>query len=226
MVTVLLALLAAQALAQRSFERAWPQRALEQLHFLPSGRHLKALTLGFSNLAADVLWIRAIGYFGGHALTDREFPWLHHILDQVTTLDPPFRYPYLFGGIVLSLEHQSSEQSIALLTKGMKQYPGDWRFPFYIGFNCFYHQQDPARAAEFMRYAASLPGRPQYLPRLAASLIAESGRLEAAIRFLETIAEGTRDEGERASIGEKIADLRAGRVPEALRRFLAGQKAP
>ncbi len=222
----LVLLLGAQALLQRSFERAWPERALEQLHFLPSGRHLKVLSVGFSNLAADLLWIKAIGYFGGHALTDREFPWLHHILDQVTTLDPPFRYPYLFGGIVLAVEAKSSESSIALLAKGMRQYPGEWRFPFYIGFNYFYHQQDPARAAEFMRYASSLPGRPGYLPRLAASLMAETGRLDSAIAFLETMLAGARDESERYMIVQKIADLRAGRMPDSLKRFLAGEKAP
>lgn len=222
----LLALAGAQAASQRSFERAFPRHGFEQLLYLPSGQHLKTLTLGFSNLAADALWIKAIGYFGGHALSDREYPWLHHILDLVTTLDPPFRYPYVFGGIVLSVEASSSEQSIALLSKGMLQYPGDWRFPFYIGFNCFYHQQDPEKAAAFMRYAASLPGRPQYLPRLAASLLAESGRMDAALLYLQTMLESSRDEHERFILESKIADLRAGRLPEGLRKFLAGDKAP
>lgn len=219
-------LLLGQALAQRSFERAWPRRAFEQQLYLPSGRHLKAFALGFPDLAADLLWIRAIGYYGGHTLTDREYPWLHAILDQVTNLDPAFRFAYLFGGIVLAVEQATGEQSIALLRKGMTQYPGDWRFPFYIGFDCFYHQQDPERAAAYMRYAASLPGSPEYLPRLAASLMVESGRVEAAIRFLATLAEGARDESARAAILQKIEDLRAGRTPESLRAFLAGEKAP
>ena len=108
----------------------------------------------------------------------------------------------------------------------MTQYPGDWRFPFYIGFNAFYHQQDPERAAAYMRYAASLPGGPEYLPRLAASLTAESGRVEAAIRFLTTLAEGARDESARANILQKIEDLRAGRAPESLRGFLGGKRTP
>lgn len=223
---LLVLLLAAQAGLQRSFEAAYPRRDLEQLLYLPSGRHTKALTLGFSNLAADVLWIKAIGYFGGHALTDREYPWLHHILDQITTLDPSFSYPYLFGGITLSVERESSDEAIALLAKGMGRYPGDWRYPFYIGFSYFYNINDPDRAALFMRYAASLPGSPEYLPHLAASLLAESGRLEAAIRFLETMAEGTREEWAREKIRYKINELRAGRLPEALKGFLSGEKAP
>lgn len=218
--------LAAQVVAQRSFERAWPRRGVEQFLYLPSGRHTKALTLGFSNLAADALWVRAVGYFGGHMLTDREYPWLYSILVQVTTLDPPFMYPYLFGGMALSLKPESGAESIAMLTRGMINYPGDWRYPFYIGFNAFYNQHDSQRAAGLMRYAASLPGSPEYLPRFAASLLAESGGVESAIRFLEIIAEGTRDESARASIYRKIADLRANRIPENLRAFLAGKRAP
>ena len=77
-----------------------------------------------------------------------------------------------------------------------------------------------------MFYAASLPGSPYYLPRLAASLLAESGRVDAAVRFLETMAEGTRDEGAREMILHKIEDLRANRIPEPVRKFLAGERAP
>jgi len=225
-VVLLVVALATQAGVQRLFETAWPRRSFEQFLYLPSGRYSKALTLGFSNLAADVLWVRAIGYFGGHLLSDNEYPWLYHILLQVTTLDPPFMYPYLFGGMALALKPETGAESIAMLTRGMTNYPGDWRYPFYIGFNTFYNQHDSERAAGLMRYAASLPGGPEYLPRLAASLLAESGRVDAAVRFLETMAEGTRDESARANIRRKIEDLRANRLPETLKAFLAGQKAP
>ena len=226
LVVVVVCALAAQTTVQRSFETAWPRRSFEQFLYLPSGRHTKALTLGFSNLAADVLWVRAVSYFGGHMLTDREYPWLYRILVQVTTLDPPFTYPYIFGGMALALKADSVDESIAMLSRGMTNYPGDWRYPFYIGFNAFYNQRDPERAAYLMRYAASLPGGPEYLPRLAASLLAESGRLDAAVRFLETMAEGTRDEAARAGILRKIEDLRANRLPESLKGFLSGKRAP
>jgi len=128
--------------------------------------------------------------------------------------------------MALALKTESGDESMAMLSRGMTNYPGDWRYPFYIGFNAFYNQRDPERAAYLMRYAASLPGSPEYLPRLAASLLAESGRLDAAVRFLETMAEGTRDAAARASILRKIEDLRANRLPESLKAFLSGKRAP
>jgi hypothetical protein len=218
--------LAGQALLQRGFERRFPRQAAERLLYLPSGQHLEILSLGFHALAADVLWMKAIGYFGSHALTDERYPWLAHILDLVTTLDPQFRYPYYFGGIVLSVAAEHAEESNRLLRKAMARFPADWRFPFFAGFNHFYYLGEPERAAALINYAATLPGAPEYLPRLGASLLAESGRLESAIRFLETMAENTRDEAAREGILRKVADLRAGRVPEKVREFLSGRRAP
>jgi hypothetical protein len=222
----LFVLLGLQALSERSFERRWPRRRYEELLYLPSGRHLEVMALGFRSFYADVLWVKAIGYFGGHTLTDRQYPWFYHILDQTTTLDPQFRYPYVFGGIALAVAADRAEESVQILRKGMLHYPGDWHFPFYIGFDYFYFLRDPERAAVYMRYAASLAGSPAYLPRLAASLTAESGRADAAILFLEQMAEGSRDESVRRDIQAKIADLRADRLPESLRQFLAGKRAP
>lgn len=217
-------LAALQVFIQKGFEKSFPARRIENLLYLPKGERLKVMSLGFRNLLADALWVKAIGYFGGHNMTNREYPWLYHILDQVTTLDPPFRQPYTFGGVVLAVEEGSPAQSVLLLRKGMNYYPGDWRLPFYIGFNYFYYLRDPARAADYIRVASTLPAHPEYLPRLAASLLSQSGRLEAAIAFLTTTAENTQDERVRAGLYRKIEDLRAGKIPKGLEDFLARPK--
>ncbi len=217
-------LAAVQVFLQVSFERRYPRQRIESLRYLPKGKHLKVMSLGFQNLLADALWVKAIGYFGGHNLTDKEYPWLYHILEQITTLDPPFKYPYLFGGIVLAVEDGSPRDSIKLLRKGMVQYPDEWRFPFYIGFNYFYYLKDPDQAAEHVKIAASTPGHPQYLPRLAASLMTKAGRQQSAIEFLEKVAEDTREESVRRGLYKKIEALRAGKIPEGLESFLAPEK--
>jgi len=218
---VLLGLAGLQVFLQKGFEERFPSSRIENLLYLPKGQHLKLVSLGFRSILADALWIKAIGYFGGHNLTDREYPWLYHILDQVTTLDPPFRQPYVFGGVVLSVESGTPAQSTALLRKGMTYHPGDWLLPFYAGFNSFYYFQDAERAAAYLQVAATLPGHPEYLPRLAASLLTRAGRAEAAVRLLETVAENTEDRGTRRGIYRKIRDIKAGKYPDNLDEFLA-----
>jgi tetratricopeptide (TPR) repeat protein len=217
---VILSLGGLQVGLQRVFEERYPSRSIENLLYLPTGENLKVMSLGFRSLLADALWVKAIGYFGGHNLTDREYPWLYHILDTVTTLDPLFRHPYLFGGIVLGVEEGDPAKSIQLLRKGMSYYPGDWRLPFYIGVDYFFYLKDPAAAAAYLKVAATLPAHPEYLPRLAASLLTKAGHKEAAIAFLETIAENTRDERVRQGLYEKIEKIRRGEIPESLEGLL------
>ncbi len=213
-----------QALSQAGFERRNPGRHMENLLYLPQSEHLKEMSLGYRTVLADILWIKAIGYFGGHNLTDQEYPWLFHILDQVTSLDPLFHHAYTLGGVVLAVEGESVAQSIALLRKGMDYFPGDWLLPFYIGLDSFYYLKNPVVAADYITVAATLPGHPEYLPRLAASLLSRSGRLPAAIAFLTTVAENTRDERVRQGLYKKIEELKAGIIPEGMEDFLAGDR--
>ena len=54
---------------------------IEKMLYLPSGKFLKPLCLGFDEVVADLLWMKAVVYFGGHARADQHYPWLYHILD-------------------------------------------------------------------------------------------------------------------------------------------------
>ncbi len=106
----------------------------------------------------------------------------------------------------------------------MDYFPGDWLLPFYIGLDSFYYLKDPVVAADYITVAATLPGHPEYLPRLAASLLSRSGRLPAAIAFLTTVAENTQDEWVRQGLYKKIEELKAGIIPEGMEDFLSGDR--
>lgn len=179
---------------------------------IPSGDLLKPFTLGYDQLVADFFWIQAISYFGDHLKSDRRYPWLYHILDLVTTLDPDFIWPYYFGGIVLSLEANQVEQSNRILQKASKYHPTVWKFPLYLGFNYWYHNSDPLKAASYIEIAAKLPGSPRYLKTLPASLYSESGQKEAALRFLQEMEENTQDPHMKAAILKRIMDIRKGKM--------------
>ncbi|MGA1863954.1 MAG: tetratricopeptide repeat protein [bacterium] len=202
---------------QKFIDKSYHQDREERLLYLPSGKFLKPACLGFESLVADLLWIKAISYFGGHYLTDRSYKWLYHILDLVTSLDPQFRYPYEFGGVVLALEGGNPEQSILLLEKGIEYYPEYWRIHFYLGFNYFYYYGDFQNASRYITRAAQLPGHPSYLPRLAASLLATSGQKNTALSFLRQLYENTEDEWLRHQIKMKMDDILAGKLPESLK---------
>lgn len=179
----------------------------EQPLYIPTGKLLPYLSLGHSQLIADLLWLKTILYFGEHYLTDKNYPYLYHLIEIVTDLDPRFEEPIFFGGVVLSLEVGAVEESNLLLKKGMINSPNEWRLPFYLGFNYWYYLKDHARAAEYISLASELPGAPSYLPRLAATLYMKSGQREVGLRFLRELYNQAQDENLRGVIKEKIEAL-------------------
>ncbi len=205
---------------QKQLDLIAPEIQQENLFYLPSGRFIKPLTLGFNHLAADFLWIKAVGYFGEHYLTDQNYPWLYHILDIVTTLDPLFQYAYEFGGLLLSMGEGNYTQSNILLKKGIHYFPDYWRLYFYLGFNHFFYLDSPFTAAPYIRKAATLPGHPPYLPNLAASLYVASHKPELGIEFLLQIYHATDDTMLREQIEQKVTDLRQGKLPKPLQKYL------
>lgn len=183
---------------------------MESLLYLPSGEYLKPLALGFDQMLADLLWIKTINYFGGHFMTDKEYPWLYHILTLIIDLDPRFDFPYSFGGIVLSLEASQVDKANKILERGIEAYPEKWEFPFYIGFNYFYHQKDAGRAVPYIEKASSLPGSPAYLKSLTGSLYAKTNKNEAALRFYREAYRNATDGLVKQNIQEKINRILSG----------------
>lgn len=177
-------------LAQRHDERA---AVREQLRALPRGEFVKPLLLGYHHVTADLLWLNIVQVLGEREVRQADYEWLFHALDVVTTLDPHYIYAYDVGGVVLSELAGRVDWSNALLEKGVAANPEAWRLPFQLGFNAFFHQQAYVRAADYMAMAARLPGRPAYVPELAARLYVEGQQPRLALDFLEAMERQTKD---------------------------------
>jgi hypothetical protein len=136
------------------YRSSWPQE--EELLYLPSGNMLKIVSLGFDQVAADILYIKMIDYFAGHLMTDRSYAWFYHIADLVTTLDPYFEFPYLFAGLMLNLEGGQFDNARKILLKGERVFPNDWYFSFALGLNYFFGSADFETAARYLENARRL----------------------------------------------------------------------
>ena len=167
---------------------AWapPPEAEDEIRYLPSGDSLRAMSLGFEEVLADLLWVKAVLLFGERYGDGDEswYPWMFHMTDLATELDPQFRAAYKMGGTMLRTDGVFVDQSNLIFQKGMNAMPDEWYFPFSIGMNYFLSKKDPAVAATFIRRASEAPGSPLYLRNLAASLLSDSHQLEVALQFL------------------------------------------
>lgn len=186
-------------------------RKIEDLKYLPSGKFLKPASLGYQNLLASMFWVKTVGYFGSHVLTDRQYPYLYQLVDVVTTLDPLFEYPYEFGGIVLALEVGHLQLSDAVLRKGLgnvqQSHPRYWYLPFFLGFNSMFYRRDFQTAARYMEMAARHPGRPEYLPLLVAKLYAKAYEPAVGLQFLEEMYRSTENRELKERIAQRIREV-------------------
>lgn len=180
---------------------------VESLLYLPSGEYLQPLSLGYQLMIADLLWIKTITYFGGHFMGDGQYPWLYHILTLIIDLDPRYDFPYYFGGVVLSLEASQAENANKILEKGIKAYPNKWEYPFYIGFNHYYHYGDAATAVPYIERASKLPGAPEFVKSLVGTLYMKAGADETAVQFFRKAYRNTKDEMIKKKIEIKIDEI-------------------
>jgi hypothetical protein len=187
-------------------------QSMEVYMYIPSGEFLEPFTLGYNQLVADYFWVKTISYFGDHVVTDRQYPWLYHILDLVTTLDPHCTWPYYFGAVILSVEANQVEQSNKILKRAMRVHPDNWKFPFYLGYNYWYHHDDPATAARYLAIAAAIPGAPGMLKTFPAALFSEAGQKQAALTFLKEMLQTAQDQLLIDQIQKRMSEIAQGKV--------------
>jgi hypothetical protein len=185
------------------------QRAgrLEQLRLLPRGEILRPALLGYHHLGADLLWLRIVQVLGEQVVTPKDYEWLYHALDVVTTLDPQYAYVYDAGGTVLAELGGRVDLSNRLLQKGIAANPEVWRLPFVLAFNHFFHLQDYVKAGEYMAQAARIPGHPFYVETLAARLYVEGGSPALALQYLEAMIQQATDQQLRDIYVEKYKEV-------------------
>ena len=173
---------------QATRDRLAPPRAPEVPSlWLQSPSATRRIMLSFTDLAADIYWMRAVVHYGGErrsTATDGRYALLYPLLDMATTLDPHFDVAARMGAIFLSEGYPGGpgrpDQALQLLEKGLANDPDRWQYRHDIGFVQYWWLQDyPAAAAQFEQ-AARMPGAPPWLRTMAGVTLARGGDRESA----------------------------------------------
>jgi hypothetical protein len=224
MLAALAALAGGVAKAAARLDRPEASRdAADELVYLPDAQHLRPLGLGWDTVLADVLWFRTISYFGRHYQTDRAYPWLAHMCELVTDLDPRAEHVYRFGGLILPWEGDDADAGIGLLEKGTRALPEAWQLRYQLGILRYFFKDDAAGAADDLRIAALLPGAPPMLTGVAAGLAARGHTPETRVAFLQDLLQRTESEAGRAVLVERLREaefaLGASRLAVLVERY-------
>jgi hypothetical protein len=129
--------------------------------YLPESEKIRPLFLGFHTAFADFLWIKTTIYFGGHFLSDKQYPWLLQMIDIVTRLNPAFYPAYEFGGLMVPEVCRNPHAARIILERGVCAPIGKkWKLYFYLGMLYYKYYGDYEKAAICLATAAQLPGAP------------------------------------------------------------------
>jgi len=151
--------------------------------FVPSAAFFLDFSPSFRTSITDAYYLSMVQYFGKHVDGDGRLDSLPQMVNLVTTLSPHFTRAYLFGAFGL-IDAGRPDVAYEVLQKGFKENPEDWRFPAYLGFFAYRYGKGENKnivAAQWYQKAALVPDSPDYLPRLAAALLAKGGEWEKAI---------------------------------------------
>ena len=220
---------------QIAHDSKYPHPIIPEFHYIPDSRIIRMIIPHMAQMASDMYWIKTVLYFGrtsgelggggppvGREIwqsaksdspehTPREIPsyrLLSDMLNTVVTLDPYFSYPYIFGGLFLSLGGGLVDDAIELLKRGRPLFPEDWRFPFYLGYNYFFFKYDGVAALGEFIQAAAMPGRPVIIHKLIESIVIKEKRAEVAENFLEGAILSAKNPGVRAELEKLLEEMK------------------
>lgn len=222
--------------AREAAEQRAPQVIADE-PYAPTPQAAPLVTLGYRELFADLLFLRLKGYFGGPENTANGVAAL---VEAIAALDPQYRRIYEWGAQAITLagrgvDNRAYLRAIAVLEAGAQQFPDDWKLPYLAGeiYTQDLTTKDPAqrrawdeRGTLLTESAIRKPNAPAEAATWAATMRTRLGQHQRAVDGLREMLLVTNDDGVRARLLAKLAELEsssadelAAEVLEARHRF-------
>jgi hypothetical protein len=193
--------------------RAKP-RLYKQSLYLPSGRNIRLISLGYDRFMADFIWLRSIQAFGGIWESDRNYQPIYHLFDVITDLDPYFVEAYTFGNLVIGDEGGDQRLGLDLIDKGIAKNPLTYKLPYWGGYTAYWQMNDPVLAKFYYQRAIKAPDVPGFVARILAYMELKSGRYQVAFeKYLRDWLEGIDNRD------DVVADIASTRILDVINEW-------
>jgi hypothetical protein len=185
--------------------------------YAPSPDAAPIVVLGYREAAADLLWIRLLGYWGGEATAQG----ITALVKAIVALDPRFHRVYVTGAHAMTIADHGVTQdtfldALALLKKGREQFADDYTMyelaaEMMTGdlktTDSAERRRWDAEGLQLMEAALRKPNAPTYAATWAATMRSKLGQKQRAIRDLREMILLTRDLEARKKMIDKLAQL-------------------
>ena len=205
----------------------------EDIYYLPPPRWLSTLSLGWDEALADLLWIRALVYFGEELKQRGQVRHVFDYAEAIVTLDPYFLRAYRWVGTtgMYRPTHVSVEdvrRAVSYLERATAVFPDHGELAWDTGASLAYElapliedsdekARIRARGVEHMMTATRLGAAPPWQVLTNTTHLLRLGQTDAAIRHLEEMYATTSDPSVRSEIEARLTQLRSAAHAEAVR---------
>lgn len=217
-------LIAAIALRSGPADRRVSVESYEHVYMLPPPVWLGPMSLGYRAALADLIWARALVYFGEELQHRSAANHVFSYGEAIVALDPDFRAAYSWAGSIgiyrpTDVPTEDFHRAVDFLERLVSRFPSDGHAHWDLGATLAFElaprlSNGPikndilARGASEMIQAQHLGAAPDWAVLSSTSMLQRIGRTEEAARGLEAMYGVISDESVRAEIAERIASLR------------------
>lgn len=235
MVAMIAAVAGVWSLRGRAMNQYLRTQTYEDIYYLPPPEWLEVMSLGYRRALADLIWLRALIYFGDEFLNEGAVKHVYDYGESMLRLDPDFRRVYRWVGVAGVYTPKGSsavfmQRAVDVLRRGVARFPDDgqlaWDAGATIMFEILPHlpKDHPDRdrllleASEHMMAAARLGAGPAWLVITNATALRKLGEKERELRHLEEMYALVRDPQVKSQIELRLTQLRDEAYAEAFRR--------
>ena len=209
---LLLAMVASFYLSYR-LETARQEATLESSALITSPKMARYLSLGYTGLAADIYWTRAVQYFGGkHHARSKQYQLLEPLLNLTTSLDPQLMIAYEFGSFFLAQKPPEGagdpDAAVRLVKRGIENNPEQWRLYYHLGMVEYLERRDFTAAADAFEAGARNPKALPWMRVMAAAMRQRSGNYDTARYLWTQILNNTDNQNIKDNAIRHLASLR------------------
>lgn len=230
--------LAVVAFATRSarlsaFDDHQSSQRYEDTYYLPPPEWLPVMSFGYQSALADLLWCRALVYFGEELGARGPVRHLVQYTDAILTLAPDFRaaYRWVSIGLIYRPVAPTPEEmrlGAEYLRRAVKRWPNDgglrWDLGSYLRFELAPTIKDDRaqkdrileESAAHLHIAGLKGAGPPWLALNNSTLLTRLGQKELAIRQLEEVYATVNDDETRDAIRLRLGQLRSETYVEAI----------
>ncbi len=142
-----------------SYNKPFTTKITAQTRNLLPAKFLPYITFGFDNFITDMYWLRAVQDF---VAWDGRDPYYLNYFRNISTLDPTFKYPYLFSILIVPQNKDivTLNEVARIAENGLKFIPTSWEIPFYLGTQYYLFTKEYTLAESYLERAAKIPGAP------------------------------------------------------------------